>query len=380
MLKPLDIPRLMGQAIWRDNNNNARGFFTWGGEASYSDTVAPSKVWRFQANGGGRGSWANATVSNHEDFTKLKQPMGGAFAQINNVGYYLGGYASSKTDVSIARSRGEPVALPGLVTYDVSSGKFDNVSLTGFGDYGTFRGGSMEAVPFGPERLLLVLGGRQAVPSVRYNDDWKWMNFSQVSIYDPQARKWHTQQTTGAWPTGREKFCTVGIDGTDNTYDIFIYGGRTGENDDDFSDEAYVLTLPGFNFFKASNTSSTARNNHACVQIGKRHMLSIGGTSSRNFTTAWTEKDTWNRGLGVFDMTQMSWVNRYNNSAEPYVSPQVVKQWYSEGGQSNISWSSDSLKSLFAQRAQRRLKDMRCLEIWLPPNCQEIMSFLKEAV
>ncbi|KAH0432818.1 kelch repeat protein [Colletotrichum camelliae] len=319
MKKPGDIPRLLGQAVWSDNNNNPGGFFVWGGQASYNDTVAPSKVWRYQADVNGRGHWENFTVSNQEDFTKLKQPMGGAFAKIKNVGYYLGG------------------------------GKFNNASSTGFGDYNTFRGGSMEAVPFGPEGLLLVLGGRQAIPSVLYENDWKWMDFSQVSIYDPKAGKWHTQHTTGSPPTRREKFCTVGVDGPDNTYDIFIYGGSTSDNDDDISDEVYVLTLPGFKYFKASSASSTNRIDHACVQIGKRYMLSIGGTSSKPFLKSWTEKDPWNRGLGVFDMTQMSWVHQFNESAVPYDSPDVVKKWYNEGGRGSANWSSEEVRSLFAQ-------------------------------
>ncbi|KAF5524666.1 hypothetical protein CGCA056_v004758 [Colletotrichum aenigma] len=209
----------MGQAVWSDNNNNAGAFFVWGGEASYDDDVIPSKVWRFQADGVGRGSWEHALVSNQKDFTKIKRPMGGAFAQIGNVGYYV-------------------------------------------------------------------------------------------------DEKWHTQRTTGEQPTRRQKFCTVSVNGPDNTYDIFMYGGST--RDDGISDEVYVLTLPGFNFLKASSTSSTARFNHACVRIGKRHMLS------------------------------MSWVHRYNDSAEQYESPEVVKKWYNEGGRNNVEWSSEQVKLLFA--------------------------------
>lgn len=179
----------MGQAVWSDNNNNAGAFFVWGGEASYDDDVIPSKVWRFQADGVRRGSWEHALVSNQKDFTKIKRPMGGAFAQIGNIGYYVGGWATSKTDRSVDRPRNEYLALPGLVTYDIPGGKFKYASLTGFGDYNTFRSGSMEAVPFGPEGLLLVLGGRQAPPSIRVDFDWKWMNLSQVSIYDPKGSR-----------------------------------------------------------------------------------------------------------------------------------------------------------------------------------------------
>ncbi|KAF4927266.1 hypothetical protein CGCVW01_v002549 [Colletotrichum viniferum] len=119
MEKPKEAPRLMGQAVWSDNNNNAGAFFVWGGEASYDDDVIPSKVWRLQADGVGRGYWEHALVSNQKDFTKIKRPMGGAFAQIGNIGYYVGGWATSKTDRSVDRPRNEYLALPGLVTYDI---------------------------------------------------------------------------------------------------------------------------------------------------------------------------------------------------------------------------------------------------------------------
>ncbi|CAI0653204.1 unnamed protein product [Colletotrichum noveboracense] len=299
---------------------------------------------------GGEISWMrngeNALSEHHPSQSGLSSQKGGAYAQSKNMAYYFGGFASPKTDGSIAGFERERVALPGLVSYNMSSLKVANTSSDGFGDYNTFRDGSMEAIPFGPEGLLLVLGGSQAPPLANTDEDWNLMDFRHVFIYDLKARKWHKQQTTGDQPTPRDKFCTVGVDGPNNTFDIFMYGGRMGK--DGISDEVHVLTLPGFRFFKAKSPgSTTARLNHACDLIGNRHMLSIGGSSDYEPPASWNNRDPWTRGLGVFDLTQMTWSNKYNDTAAKYDSSAVVRRWYDSGGMDEITWNKD-VESLFA--------------------------------
>ncbi|KAF5506207.1 hypothetical protein CGCS363_v005074 [Colletotrichum siamense] len=304
--KPAGIPVLDGQAMWRDRSSKA--FYIWAGATPFNEEVQDSNIWRFAPDGGDKGDWTEATISNHDNFKYLLQPKRGAFAQSDSVGYYFGGFATIRTDKSISDWKiSRP--FPGLVSYDMSGRqKVVNSSSEGFGKWGTFKGGSMEFVPFGPDGLLLVLGGAQAPLSENLEGRWKPMDFGKIFIYNPasmdmapflmlwsnmlSARKWHTQQTTGTQPTPREKFCTAGVAGQDNTYDIFIYGGSVwGEG---ISEEVYVLTLPGFNFFKA-NTSigSTPRECHACAVVGKRQMLSVGGTSNPEAPESLTEPDPW---------------------------------------------------------------------------------------
>jgi hypothetical protein len=56
-------------------------------------------------------------------------------------------------------------------------------------------------------------------------------------------------------------------------------------------------------------------------------MLSVGGwdpTSSAEYSTA----DPWVYGLGVFDMTELSWGSFYNANAPPYVRSDAVNSYY----------------------------------------------------
>ncbi|KXH67295.1 kelch repeat protein [Colletotrichum salicis] len=150
-------------------------------------------------------------------------------------------------------------------------------------------------------------------------EDWTQMDFNKVTLY--KSQQWYAQQTTGSRPTGRGKFCVVGASSTNNTYEIFLYGGLSSVTDfnkiDSVSGDVYVLSLPGFVFFKAAG-SSIPRADHACVVVagGGRHLLSIGGVDwSVGFPKYLTDPDPWELGLGIFDMTEMRWSGWYDSQA-----------------------------------------------------------------
>lgn len=128
----------------------------------------------------------------------------------------------------------------------------------------------------------------------------------------------------------------------------FIYGGvdtGTGSTLDD----VYVLSLPGFVFFKARGPS-TARNDHACAAAGRRQLVSVGGTDGQlGFPGSLLDPDPWTNGIGVFDMTEMTWKDGYDAAARDYESPTVVKDWYAGGGLGLVEWSSEEVERLFKQ-------------------------------
>ncbi|KAK1494715.1 kelch repeat protein [Colletotrichum cuscutae] len=166
-----------------------------------------------------------------------------------------------------------------------------------------------------------------------------------------QTDKWYTQQTTGSRPATRGNFCAVGASSTNDTYEIFLYGGGSTETGS-VSGDVYVLSLPGFVFFKAAG-SSAIRAGHTCVVVGEggRQMLSIGGTDgSLGFPRSLTDPDPWKLGLGIFDMTEMRWSDGYDYQARPYESPDAVKQWYAQGGLDSVVWASEEVKALFSER------------------------------
>lgn len=77
-------------------------------------------------------------------------------------------------------------------------------------------------------------------------------------------------------------------------------------------------------------------------------MLSYGGIDAGpeldfdNMTS-----DPWRQGLGVYDMTEMTWTNSYDVDAADYESPAVVRDWYAQGNMKTMTWDNDELKGLF---------------------------------
>ncbi|KAK4170583.1 hypothetical protein QBC36DRAFT_139034 [Triangularia setosa] len=81
----------------------------------------------------------------------------------------------------------------------------------------------------------------------------------------------------------------------------------------------YVLSLLGFIFLKASvpEPKGARRGQHSCVVARKRKMIIVGGFDEfLRFPKWWRDPDPWSKGLGVFDLAEMRWSDRYNAAAE----------------------------------------------------------------
>lgn len=92
------------------------------------------------------------------------------------------------------------------------------------------------------------------------------------------------------------------------------------------------MSLPGFFWSKAEYESEDYRIGMACVVAGRRQMLSIGGINSRlGIPGQWEDKDPRPQGLGIFDLSEMSWRDSYDADADEYRSPGVVSSWYEDG-------------------------------------------------
>jgi hypothetical protein len=142
---------------------------------------------------------------------------------------------------------------------------------------------------------------------------------------------------------------------------IFIFGGQP-QSDDSQSpssaelqaaldlDAVYVLSLPAFNWQKASYTPRQSRAWHTCNLIGNRQMVVVGGKEP--FLTHPSQiTDIWTQGIGIFDLTAMEWKDQYDAGAAPYVTPDVVKAWYNEHGQYPASWSNAIVEAWFTRTA-----------------------------
>lgn len=201
-----------------------------------------------------------------------------------------------------------------------------------------------QSMPFGPKAnssgLLMLFGGMD------YGSPQ--FSFSNLSIYDPEKGRWYWEATTGSRPTGQERFCHVGAAGDNGTYEIFLYGGIQSDPKTTWED-VHILSLPGFVFFNAPESAlSSSRCDHACAVDG-RQMVSVGGTAcSVGFPKSLAEPDPWRQALGVYDMTDLKWKAGFDETRPAYRTPQVIKDWYAQGGQKAVSWSSDAVQGLLS--------------------------------
>ncbi|KAI0478640.1 hypothetical protein GGR56DRAFT_331577 [Xylariaceae sp. FL0804] len=335
-------PALDNQIYWTDASTSS--LYTWAG-STYSADQPPNAMWRLAADGNGGGEWSEVEQQDFREFSSLVRPVGAAFTQGNSVGYALGGATTPPMDDESTASGSMGNALTGLVSYNLETGQWANSSSAAYGGYGTSLNALAEFVPFGPDGLLLFLGGAES-PVEATNETIQQMSLDTVTLYDPASNTWYTQTTSGDRPPTMQSACSVGVQGPNNTYEIFIYGGSSDQLEGT-SPDVTVLSLPGFVFVQGE--SGTPRSDHACAVVGRgrRQMLSVGGVDGTNRTyTAPSTADPWAQGLGIYDMTAMRWTASYDPGAAAYDSPAAVKQWYAGGGQQGVRWDDSGLEAL----------------------------------
>ena len=76
-------------------------------------------------------------------------------------------------------------------------------------------------------------------------------------------------------------------------------------------------------------------------------MLVIGGAEPDNQPVG-AVPDPWTHGLGVFDMTELSWSSSYDAKAQPYEQPSIVKEYYTRNPPQPHEWNDPALAAVFA--------------------------------
>ena len=284
-------------------------------------------------------NWSEVTSQNGEAPSLNKvRPAGGAATYGNGVGYILGGFQA------YGASPGGPFwPLPGLIAYNQSSNTWSNMSSAGFSVYGTSIFGNAEFVPnFGPSGVLIFFGGQDSGPILWNDEAQNFLHFSNISIYDIASETWYWQTATGSVPPDSIMSCTTGVQSGLETFEIFVFGGHNvpeswaagsaGDNvDNDDFNAVYVLSLPGFVWFKSNDTSAQAKTMHTCELAGNRQMISFCGIDpSEVYAQSFNSTDPWPQGLGIFDMVELQWTGLYDATASPYTPANVVQNWYSQ--------------------------------------------------
>ncbi|KAF2875787.1 hypothetical protein BDV95DRAFT_281642 [Massariosphaeria phaeospora] len=358
-LRELDrgnAPALNFCALWVDEAETT--MYPFGGELSFlTDTgPRPPQPWEFVADGKGGGLWAQGTVAPASNFSSLVQPAGGSYTYGNGVGYYLGGHLFSK---SWPARDWYPVT--GLVTHNMTSNTWTNVTSVEYDQGRVSHFGIAHFVShLGPSGLVLFIGGRTS-PDDEMNRNEEKRSFADIAMYEPGSGKWFHQIATGTIPEWRTRPCAVGVKGENDTYEIFIYGGANtalygGQFPTEMEaeaanalDEIFVLSLPAFVWFKANYTAKSSRQSHTCHLVGKRQLLTIGGIDpslQEYYSFQKNATDPFTLGLGVFDLTEMTWSDGYNADAPEYRSPRDVFDYYLRNTRYPV-WGSPDLASLF---------------------------------
>jgi hypothetical protein len=68
--------------------------------------------------------------------------------------------------------------------------------------------------------LLIFMGGAK-VKTPAFRNTSEPVSFSNITMFDPSSKEWYYQQTSGVSPDPRVDFCSVGVQGPNNTYDMY---------------------------------------------------------------------------------------------------------------------------------------------------------------
>ena len=109
-------------------------------------------------------------------------------------------------------------------------------------------------------------------------------------------------------------------------------------------DDAHILTLPAFHWIKVDSFAAEhPRYDQSCNAVGDSQILTIGGVNANPAipnpgpdnvvtyeSTLNTTADPFKQGLGIFDMTTLSFANSYIANVGPYVQSDLVVQYYAQ--------------------------------------------------
>lgn len=117
----------------------------------------------------------------------------------------------------------------------------------------------------------------------------------------------------------------------------------------------FSLTLPGFHWQKHSPDPPFGRNRHSCSVAGNRQMIVIGGaTTTTESTTDYVPVEPWPHAIGVYDLSALEWKTDFDAEAAPYVTPDVIKEYYQLNGAGPAEWTDDGVEAWFQQARTRR--------------------------
>jgi hypothetical protein len=343
------------------------GFYSYGGWSDAHDkSELENQVWQFLADGAGGGSWSRGSDIERSALNGLD---GGSCSSANQVGYCYGGrHVFWEPD-----NASQYNLSTGIVSYNwtVDNWTYEKSNKP----EPSIIGGLSQTIPdLGPQGLFLSIGEVQ-VEDYHFTDphDLTYqapVGMDTVSIYEPITKKWYLQSTTGPTPPSRAYGCSVLAKSTAGSYELyvsapcskplitnvfrFVYGGIEASFNTHgrvFSyNDVHILTIPGFNWISVKQDNAAypgPRAFHTCNLVGNRQAFILGGFNYRNTSIDYLDVDPLMQGIGIFDMSMLTWKDAYDAQASAYEQPQAVAAWYTTANSDSVDWVSDDLRSFF---------------------------------
>lgn len=327
--------QVSGHALVAGRSSGRDRLWSWGGRSSKQN----AQLYTLTPNGTGGGDWTQESVPD-----SITRGEFGSGTSCDGKMVYFGGRARTITDNSVRNLDGDSaIALPGVLTYNFEDGTWNNKTSEGWPEsQETYLRGELICGGMGKKNpVVFAIGGATIPPTDAKDAASQPLDMATITFWDMAGERWHQQKTVGGRvPPARESFCAVGAPGQNGTYEIFVYGGW--DKDKNALDDIWILSLPGFRWFQ-TDAKSTPRFEHKCHRSGDQ-MVNVGG----NVLPLWQEVDELSQGIGVFNLSSLEWQTNYVTGTE-YDSPDLVKEYYANGGMDDVEWENDEVKAFFVE-------------------------------
>lgn len=214
--KPSGVPNLNSPSLWYDQYTGLiySGFAGWNSTFGDRPDLPPLSLWSFKPDGTGDGFWNQVIGSSSPVWQGVVRPAEPLTASSLTTALLLGG-----TDKPYENSSPENL-LRGMVQFDIQNRSFTNATADCCNaTNGVYRGGMQYVPSFGPEGVFIAMGGINGAGPLN-SSNYELVPFGTVSVYDPTAKVWWNQTTTGTPPNPRSEFCVAGVNSTNETYEM----------------------------------------------------------------------------------------------------------------------------------------------------------------
>lgn len=211
--------------------------------------------------------------------------------------------------------------------------------------------GDMNFIRLGPRGSLIEFGGYIKDAS---DPNWNWDRrpMNQINVYDIESATWYNVTANGDVPDVRSAFCTaVSSAPDDSSFQITMYAGWDLFGAKAYAD-TYVLSIPSFQWINVTGASNSdarlaegsgwsGRDHHSCVAYKDREMLVLGGI---------LKIGSKEQNLGqcndeypatrALDLSTFEWKQRWDGNPPAYFVPDAVTRIIGGNGQGGAEMKS----------------------------------------